>query len=361
MNGVIIVRKEKGMTSFGVVAAMRRIFSIKKIGHTGTLDPDAEGVLPVCIGRATKLVESLTRGTKTYRADLLLGVVTDTQDTTGTVLYESPVTVSEEEVRDTILSFFGKQKQLPPMYSAVKVNGQKLVDLARRGIEVERKERDVEFLDIRILSVDLPKVTFEVTCSHGSYIRTLCHDIGQKLGCGGAMDALVRTRVGEFAIEDALTLDEIRERKAAEDAVHRENVPADTDDLVIKSDGINAGPEDLSGQAGGMLAGTGDLSAKAVSESIGNERITRHSAGKRTSYSFLIPIDYFYRNLQEVHLAGAYLPMVLSGNPVAVEETTGQEIPKGTEVRLYAEDGAFIGVYRRGRHRLRLVKYFYED
>ena len=349
MNGVVIVRKEKGMTSFGVVAAMRRIFSIKKVGHTGTLDPDAEGVLPVCIGRATKLVETLTRGTKTYRADLLLGVVTDTQDTTGTVLQESPVEVSEEEVRETILSFRGRQKQLPPMYSAVKVNGQKLVDLARRGIEVERKERDVEFLDIRILSVDLPKVTFEVTCSHGSYIRTLCHDIGQKLGCGGAMDALVRTRVGEFAIEDALTLDEIRERKAAEDAARDEARAA-----KMRTD---AG--ELPSETGESCNDTENLPAETGESCNDAENLPAETG--RYFYSFLIPIDHFYRDLPEVRLAGAYLPMVLSGNPVVVEETTAQEIPKGAEVRLYTEDGSFIGVYRRGRHRLRLVKYFYED
>ncbi len=214
INGVINVRKETGMTSFGVIARLRKIFGQKKIGHTGTLDPDAEGVLPVCLGRATHLVEDLSRGTKTYEAVILLGKETDTQDTSGTVLRECPVTVSEEEVTDAILSFLGRQTQLPPMYSALKVNGQKLVDLARRGIEVERREREVEFSDIQINHVDLPYVRFTVTVSHGTYIRTLCHDIGRKLGCGACMAHLMRTRVEEFTIDQAMTLDEIAQHAA---------------------------------------------------------------------------------------------------------------------------------------------------
>lgn len=209
INGVINVRKEKGMTSFGVVARLRRIFHQKKIGHTGTLDPDAEGVLPVCLGRATHLVEDLSHGTKSYRAVIRLGVITDTQDLSGTVLEEHPYETDEEKIRSVILSFTGKQKQLPPMYSAIKVNGKKLVDLARRGIEVERKERDVTFHEIKVISMDLPLVTIDVTCSHGTYIRTLCHDIGRRLGCGAAMASLLRTRVEEFTLDKALTLDEI--------------------------------------------------------------------------------------------------------------------------------------------------------
>ena len=143
VHGVIIVRKEKGMTSFGVVSRMRRIFDQKKIGHTGTLDPDAEGVLPVCLGKATRLVEQLSHGTKTYRAVLLLGTVTDTQDVSGKILETREVNVTEEEVRSVLMGFTGKQMQLPPMYSALKVGGKKLVDLAREGREVERKEREV--------------------------------------------------------------------------------------------------------------------------------------------------------------------------------------------------------------------------
>ena len=168
VHGVIIVRKEKGMTSFGVVSRMRRIFDQKKIGHTGTLDPDAEGVLPVCLGKATRLVEQLSHGTKTYRAVLLLGTVTDTQDVSGKILETREVNVTEEEVRSVLMGFTGKQMQLPPMYSALKVGGKKLVDLAREGREVERKEREVEFSGIEIHRIELPRVEFSVTCSQKS-------------------------------------------------------------------------------------------------------------------------------------------------------------------------------------------------
>ena len=212
VHGVINVKKEKGMTSFSVVARCRRIFGQKKIGHTGTLDPDAEGVLVVCLGKGTKLVDMLSHGTKTYEAVLMLGCVTDTQDTSGTVLREYEVDVSPDEAESAVLSFEGPNMQVPPMYSALKVDGKKLVDLARRGIEVERKAREVTFSDIEILETDLPRIRFRVTCSKGAYIRTLCEDIGMKLGCGGCMESLLRTRTGRFEIGEALTLDEISEK-----------------------------------------------------------------------------------------------------------------------------------------------------
>ena len=212
VHGVINVKKEKGMTSFSVVARCRRIFGQKKIGHTGTLDPDAEGVLVVCLGKGTKLVDMLSRGTKTYEAVLRLGCITDTQDTSGTVLREYEVNVGPEEAEAAVLSFDGPQMQVPPMYSALKVDGKKLVDLARRGIEVERKAREVTFTDIEILETKLPRIRFRVTCSKGAYIRTLCEDIGVKLGCGGCMESLLRTRTGRFEIGEALTLDEISEK-----------------------------------------------------------------------------------------------------------------------------------------------------
>ena len=212
VHGVINVRKEKGMTSFSVVARCRRIFGQKKIGHTGTLDPDAEGVLVVCLGKGTKLVDMLSHGTKTYEAVLMLGCVTDTQDTSGTVLREYEVDVSPDEAEAAELTFEGPQMQVPPMYSALKVDGKKLVDLARRGIEVERKAREVTFSDIEILETDLPRIRFRVTCSKGAYIRTLCEDIGMKLGCGGCMESLLRTRTGRIEIGEALTLDEISEK-----------------------------------------------------------------------------------------------------------------------------------------------------
>lgn len=211
MDGVLVVRKEKGYTSHDVVARLRGILHMKKIGHTGTLDPEAEGVLPVVLGKATKLAELLTDKEKTYQTVLRLGIETDTEDMTGTVLKELPVTVSEEEVRAVAARFLGEQQQIPPMYSAVKVNGKKLYQLAREGVIVERKPRNVYFREIQILDMALPEVKLSVSCSKGTYIRTLCHDIGRKLGCGGCMKELLRTRSGQFTLEESLTLDEIRE------------------------------------------------------------------------------------------------------------------------------------------------------
>ena len=208
-SGIINVYKEKGFTSFDVVAKLRGILKTKKIGHTGTLDPDAEGVLPVCIGRATKVCDILTDKDKVYEAVMLLGVETDTQDTSGEILIELPVTVSEECVKEAIISFVGDYAQVPPMYSALKVNGKKLYELAREGKTVERKARNVQIFSIEILEMNLPRVRMSVHCSKGTYIRTLCHDIGQKLGCGGCMEKLLRTKVGVFELQDTLKLAEI--------------------------------------------------------------------------------------------------------------------------------------------------------
>lgn len=210
INGIINIYKEKGFTSHDVVAKLRGILKQKKIGHTGTLDPDAQGVLPVCLGKGTKVCDLLTDKDKVYEAKLLLGVTTDTQDTSGMVLSEKEVTVTEEQVRDAVMGFVGTYEQIPPMYSALKVNGKKLYELARAGIEVERKARPVVIHSIRILDVQLPVVTMEVECSKGTYIRTLCHDIGQKLGCGGCMQSLLRTRVAQFRLEDSLKLSEVQ-------------------------------------------------------------------------------------------------------------------------------------------------------
>ena len=210
-SGIINVYKEKGFTSFDVVAKLRGILRTKKIGHTGTLDPDAEGVLPVCIGRATKVCDILTDKDKVYEAVMLLGVETDTQDTSGEVLKQLPVEVSEEKVKEAVLSFVGEYAQIPPMYSALKVNGKKLYELAREGKTIERKARNVSIFSIEILEVDLPRVRMSVHCSKGTYIRTLCHDIGQKLGCGGCMEKLLRTKVGIFELADTLKLSEIDE------------------------------------------------------------------------------------------------------------------------------------------------------
>ena len=210
-NGIINIYKEKGYTSHDVVAKLRGILKQKKIGHTGTLDPQAEGVLPVCLGTGTKLCDMLTDKDKEYEALLLLGVSTDTQDTTGAVLKEMPVKASKEEVKEAILSYIGEYDQIPPMYSAIKVDGKKLYELAREGKEIERKARRVRILSIEILSVELPRVRMRVECSKGTYIRTLCHDICEKLGCGGCMEELLRTRVSGFTVKEALTLARIEE------------------------------------------------------------------------------------------------------------------------------------------------------
>lgn len=211
INGIVNVYKEKGYTSFDVVAKMRGIFHQKKIGHTGTLDPDAEGVLPVCLGKATKVCDLLTDKDKEYKAVLLLGQATDTQDISGEVINSAPVDVTEDEVTAVINSFVGRQMQVPPMYSALKVNGQKLCDLARQGVMVERKAREINIFSIEIEDISLPEVTMSVHCSKGTYIRTLCNDIGEKLGCYGCMKSLLRTRVAGFKLADACRLSELEE------------------------------------------------------------------------------------------------------------------------------------------------------
>ena len=232
-NGVINIYKEKGFTSHDVVAKMRGILKQKKIGHTGTLDPDAVGVLPVCLGSATKLCDMLTDRDKEYVAVLKLGVETDTQDTTGAIVKECAVMAEEEQVKEAIASFVGDYAQVPPMYSALKVDGKKLYELARQGKEVERKARPVTIYEIEILDMKLPEVTIRVACSKGTYIRTLCHDIGRKLGCGGAMASLKRTKAGAFLLNTAITLSEL-EKIRDEEKVESVLIPVDAmfDDLA---------------------------------------------------------------------------------------------------------------------------------
>lgn len=212
-NGILNVYKEAGYTSHDVVAKLRGICKQKKIGHTGTLDPEAVGVLPVCFGSGTKLCDLLTDWDKEYIAALRLGLTTDTQDITGQVLSkadeEALANLDEEQVRESILQFLGGYEQIPPMYSALKVNGKKLYELARAGKEVERKPRPVTISELEILEFALPLVHFRVVCSKGTYIRTLCHDIGERLAVGGVMESLTRSRVGIFAIDKALTLAEL--------------------------------------------------------------------------------------------------------------------------------------------------------
>lgn len=216
MNGILIVDKPQGWTSHDVVAKLRGIYREKRIGHSGTLDPMATGVLVVFLGRATRAVELCENDEKTYIAGLRLGVITNTQDITGETIEERPVTVTEAQVREILNTFLGPQTQIPPMYSAVKIGGKKLYELARKGQEVERKPRNIVISELELLSRDGNDYLLRVRCSKGTYIRTLCHDIGEKLGCGGCLCSLQRSQAGRFTLADAVTLEEIQEAKNRE-------------------------------------------------------------------------------------------------------------------------------------------------
>lgn len=219
-NGIINVYKEAGYTSHDVVARLRGIFGQKKIGHTGTLDPAATGVLPVCLGQGTKLADMITGRSKVYEAVVLLGTTTDTEDTTGTVtsreeLNAELVSMEREQLKafiDGILqSFAGGYEQIPPMYSAIKKDGKRLYELAREGRQIERTPRPVQITSIELLDIELPYFKMRVHCGKGTYIRSLCRDIGEKIGCGACMDKLCRTKAGSFDIKDAVTLDHIQQ------------------------------------------------------------------------------------------------------------------------------------------------------
>lgn len=225
MNGILNVLKPAGMTSFDVIGFMRRITGQKKIGHAGTLDPSAVGVLPLCIGNATRALEFMIDKDKVYRAELTLGVSTDTQDSSGIVLDSYSVEVNEDEIKKTVMSFVGTIEQLPPMYSAIKIGGKKLYELARQGQTIERESRTIQIYSIDVIRAwedsavfdsegtakeyAVKKVLLDVHCSKGTYIRTLCNDIGNKLGCGGHMSFLVRTRAGQYNLDNALTMEEV--------------------------------------------------------------------------------------------------------------------------------------------------------
>lgn len=297
MNGIINVYKEKGYTSHDVVAVLRKIAGQKKIGHTGTLDPDATGVLPVCLGRATKLCDLLTDRDKTYEAVLLLGKTTDTQDISGAILKEQPTDhLNEAEVTKVIESFKGTYDQIPPMYSALKVNGKKLYELAREGKTVERKSRKVTIYQIHIKEIQLPRVRMEVTCSKGTYIRTLCHDIGNLLGTGGCMEELTRTKVGRFELKDSLKLEELSD-----------------------------------------LAQNGRLE------------------------DALILLDQMFSELQSVVPAEKYISKAYNGNDFFKNQLSEDgKFCSGEKVRVYDAQGHFIGVYRymEDRKMFHLVKMF---
>lgn len=207
MNGIVIVDKPQDWTSQDVTARLRRVFDTRRIGHGGTLDPMATGVLPVFVGRATRGVEFFEHAEKTYETVLRLGVTTDTEDITGTVLTQCPVNVTAQEVETVLEDFRGEIMQVPPMYSALKIGGQKLYDLARKGKEVERQPRPVSIHELTLLNMAGTEVSLRVRCSKGTYIRTLCKDIGQALGCGGTMAALRRIQAGEYTAQEAVPLE----------------------------------------------------------------------------------------------------------------------------------------------------------
>ena len=286
MNGIILVDKPQGWTSHDVVAKLRGITGQRKIGHTGTLDPEAEGVLPVCLGRATKVCDLLTDRDKTYEAVLFLGIRTDTQDVTGTVTDRGDVQgITREMVEQAAHKYVGEYDQIPPMYSALKVNGKKLYELAREGKTIERKARRVRIYELEILEEALPRVRLRVRCSKGTYIRTLCDDIGADLGCYGCMEALLRTRVGPFALEEACRLEEVAS--------------------ALKT-----------GELGKMLC----------------------------------PIDRLFAEYPAVRVKEGWEKLAYNGNGLKRSMTDGdREIKDGACVRLYDVGGNFLALYRYHR------------
>ena len=313
-NGLINIYKEPGFTSNDVVAKLRGILKQKKIGHTGTLDPDAVGVLVVCLGTGTKLVEMLTDHDKEYIANCKLGVVTDTQDMSGNVLEESEVKVTRQELHEAVQAFVGDYDQIPPMFSAIKQNGKKLYELAREGIEVERKPRRVHIDAIIIpddekLSSD-GTFTMEVKCSKGTYIRTLCNDIGARLGCGGAMQHLIRTRVGAFGIDTAIPLSKVEE---------------------LRDNG--------------------------------------------TLLDVIESPEYIFRDLDAIHVKDSARALLENGNSFRIDNVVNEDPDKvqdkeyskemfadGNAFRVYSEDDTFFGIYKYdGRTKqFKVDKFFFE-
>ena len=227
-SGIIIIDKPQGWTSQDVAARLRRVFGTRRVGHGGTLDPMATGVLPVMVGRATRGAAFLENARKQYMATLRLGLLTDTEDITGTVLEIRPVTVGREDVEAMFRRFLGRQMQVPPMYSAVKVDGKKLYTLARQGRHIERAPRPIEIYRLELVQVQDRDYTFLVDCSKGTYIRTLCKDIGLALGCGGTMAALRRTQAGAYSLDDAISLECLLDMAEAGDPVERLLRPVDS-------------------------------------------------------------------------------------------------------------------------------------
>ncbi len=212
MDGIFNIYKQKGFTSHDVVAVVRKTIQQKKVGHTGTLDPDAEGVLPICVGKGTKLADYIMNGKKSYRAVVTLGVTTTTEDASGEIIEKKEVVFEEQTIQKVVQSFLGTYEQIPPMYSAIKINGKKLYELAREGKEIERKARKITIFEIQITKFMPPnQFEIEVVCSKGTYIRTLCADIGKRLKCGAHMASLLRTSSGMFSLDTAITLEQLKE------------------------------------------------------------------------------------------------------------------------------------------------------
>ncbi len=235
MDGVIIINKQKNFTSHDVVNVIRKKLNTKKVGHTGTLDPNATGVLPILVGKATKISKYLIEHDKTYIATIKLGEKTDTGDSEGQVIEEKlvPTDLKEEDINNTLQSFLGKQKQVPPMYSAIKINGKKLYEYAREGKEVKLEAREVEIYKIQLLEYKNSKIKFEVECSKGTYIRTLCEDIAKKLGTVGYMEELQRIKVNNFKIEDSVLLDDIALENVEENLIKIEKVFKEKDKIEL--------------------------------------------------------------------------------------------------------------------------------
>lgn len=236
MNGVINVLKDTGMTSFDVVAKIKKIANEKKVGHTGTLDPEASGVLPVCLGKATKIIEYIMENKKIYRVGFKLGIVTDTYDLEGKIIRQSDTShISKENIEIAINKFLGSIKQIPPMYSALKQNGVRLYELARKGIEVERKARDVVIYSIENIKINNIQITMDVCCSKGTYIRSLCYDIGEELGVGATMTSLCRIKNGKFNIDEAVSIEELRNEGITNHIISIEEALNEFDKLIVKS------------------------------------------------------------------------------------------------------------------------------
>ena len=313
-NGLLNVYKEPGYTSNDVVAKLRGILHQRKIGHTGTLDPDAVGVLVVCLGNGTRLCDMLTEHTKEYIAVCRLGVITDTQDMSGTVLQEQQVNVTTEQLHAAVMAFVGDYDQIPPMYSAIKIGGRKLYDLAREGKEIERQPRRVHIDAVAVLDTSLLQsehiFTMEVKCSKGTYIRTLCHDIGQRLGCGAAMQHLTRTAVGSFHLEDAITLGQIEQLR----------------DAGMLQDRIQS-----------------------------SEQLFRDLDAVRIDDAWRVQIEN----------GNSFKPeQILSESPEQEQDITDPDkmYADGERVRVYGQDGTFFGIYRFNAKTLsfQVEKFFFE-